>query len=333
LSGRSRALRRGASVLAVALSFCALSANAETVTYTYDALGRLISAATTGGHTTTYTYDINGNRTQVVVTGGTNAAPTAATDAKTTALNTASSFDPRTNDSDANGDALTITAKTNGTNGTVSITGGGTGVTYTPTTGFSGSDSFTYTISDGSLTAVGTVNMTVTSGVADGTVLYTKSTSGSFSFTIPAGVTEVDLEGWGGGTNGRGVLLWEEWYSIGGAGGGYFKKRITVTQGQVISGSVSAAGGASSTTVSAYSLVANSPTSSVSGTGGTASGGDVNTQGTNGGVGNTWTGGGAGNGGGNAVNMGDNGTTPGGGGAGDTGTGKAGQIKITARTS
>lgn len=160
-AGRSRALRRGVSVLAVALSFCALSARAETVTYTYDALGRLISAATTGGHTTTYTYDANGNRTQVVVTGGTNAAPTAVTDARTTAFNTASSFDPRTNDSDANGDALTITAKTNGTNGTVVITGGGTGVTYTPTTGFSGSDSFTYTISDGSLTSVGTVNMTV----------------------------------------------------------------------------------------------------------------------------------------------------------------------------
>lgn len=329
-AGRSRSLRRGVSLLAVALSFCALSANAQTITYTYDALGRLISAATTGGHTTTYSYDANGNRTQVVVTGGANAAPTAVADSRTTAQNTAVSFDPRTNDSDANGDALTITAKTNGTNGTVSITGGGTGVTYTPTTGFSGSDSFTYTISDGSLTAVGTVNMTVTSTVADGTVLYTKSTGGSFSFTIPAGVTEVDIEGWGGGTDGWSVQTWEDEYQFGGSGGGYFKKRVTVTNGQVISGTVSAAGPGNSTTVSAYSLVAYSPGSSA---GGTASGGTINTQGNSCCLSGNWSGGGAGNGGGDANTYNDDGTAPGGGGAGPVGAGQPGQIRITARTS
>ncbi len=47
------------------------------------------------------------------------------------------------------GETLTITARTNGSHGTVAITGGGTGLTYKPATGFSGTDSFTYTISDG----------------------------------------------------------------------------------------------------------------------------------------------------------------------------------------
>ena len=46
------------------------------------------------------------------------------------------------------GETLTITAKTNGGHGTVAITGGGTGLTYKPATGFSGTDTFTYTISD-----------------------------------------------------------------------------------------------------------------------------------------------------------------------------------------
>src|SRR5438445_4143344 len=59
---------------------------------------------------------------------------------------------------------MTITAKTNGTNGTVVITGGGTAVTYAPNANFNGSDTFTYTISDGNGGAdTATVTVTVTS--------------------------------------------------------------------------------------------------------------------------------------------------------------------------
>ena len=42
----------------------------------------------------------------------------------------------------------TITAKTDGSNGTVAIIGGGTSVTYSPNANFNGTDSFTYTITD-----------------------------------------------------------------------------------------------------------------------------------------------------------------------------------------
>ncbi len=61
------------------------------------------------------------------------------------------------------GETLTITAKTNGANGTVAITGNGTGLTYAPNAGFNGTDSFTYTVSDGNGgTDTATVSVTVT---------------------------------------------------------------------------------------------------------------------------------------------------------------------------
>jgi YD repeat-containing protein len=88
-------------------------------------------------------------------------APIANADTKTTTVNTAHTFDPRTNDSDPDGSTLTITAKTNGTKGTVAINSG-TSLTYTPTTGQSGADSFTYTIADvDGQTATATVSMTI----------------------------------------------------------------------------------------------------------------------------------------------------------------------------
>ncbi len=71
----------------------------------------------------------------------------------------ATAFDPRSNDT---GTGITITAVTQPVSGTVVITGVGTGVTYQPHTGFSGVDSFTYTISDGTNTSTATVIVSVT---------------------------------------------------------------------------------------------------------------------------------------------------------------------------
>jgi hypothetical protein len=53
------------------------------------------------------------------------------------------------NDTDVDGDALLISAATQGTLGTVAITGGGTGLTYDPDPLATGSDTFSYTIHDG----------------------------------------------------------------------------------------------------------------------------------------------------------------------------------------
>src|SRR5262249_62166490 len=61
------------------------------------------------------------------------------------------------------GDRVRITAAAQPANGTVVITGGGTGLTFQPSSGFAGAPPFTYTISDGnSGTSTATVSVTVT---------------------------------------------------------------------------------------------------------------------------------------------------------------------------
>ncbi len=67
------------------------------------------------------------------------------------------------NDTDADMDALTVVSVTQGAHGTVSITGGGTGVSYTPNADYYGPDNFTYTIEDSQGAAdTATVPVTVT---------------------------------------------------------------------------------------------------------------------------------------------------------------------------
>ena len=58
--------------------------------------------------------------------------------------------------------SLTITAVTQGANGTVAISDSGATVTYTPNAGFTGSDEFIYTVSDGTDDATAMVVVTVT---------------------------------------------------------------------------------------------------------------------------------------------------------------------------
>jgi len=56
---------------------------------------------------------------------------------------------------------LTVTAVTQGTNGAVAIAANGSDVTYTPNAGFSGTDSFTYTVRDQSV-GIATATVVVT---------------------------------------------------------------------------------------------------------------------------------------------------------------------------
>lgn len=152
-----------------------VSATRADVTYTYDALGRVSSITYDDGKRVTYNYDPAGNRTSHAVENTAsptnNLPPVAANDSFVTDQTTSytKSFDPRTNDTDPNNDALVITAKTNGSLGSVAIGGDGTSLTYTftgtpPSAGNSVSDSFSYTISDGN---GGTSSATVTATISN----------------------------------------------------------------------------------------------------------------------------------------------------------------------
>ncbi len=90
-------------------------------------------------------------------------APDAVDDSSTIAEDSgANSINVLGNDSDVDGDPVTVTAVTQGAHGSVAIISGGTGVSYTPAANFFGSDSFTYTIGDGHGNSdTATVNVTV----------------------------------------------------------------------------------------------------------------------------------------------------------------------------
>jgi large repetitive protein len=93
-----------------------------------------------------------------------NRAPVANGDTATIAEDSGpSTIDVLANDTDPDGNALTVLATTQGTKGQVVIAGGGTAVTYTPNANATGSDTFTYTIGDGEgRFAVGTVSVLIT---------------------------------------------------------------------------------------------------------------------------------------------------------------------------
>jgi hypothetical protein len=104
------------------------------------------------GATSTTTVDIN-----------VNGAPTAVGDAVTGTANTPLTIAPTTllsNDTDPNGDPLTISSVLDATHGTVALVGGS--VVFTPTKDYVGDASFSYTISDGhGGTASASVSLTI----------------------------------------------------------------------------------------------------------------------------------------------------------------------------
>ena len=113
--------------------------------------GILPSDASTHGPYTVYVTaaDPAGNQvTTPMVIVVTNPAPTAVDDQSTTLLDTPVTLNIVGNDTDPDHDPLAVTAVTQPAHGTVVINPDGT-VTYTPTTGYIGPDTFTYTVSDG----------------------------------------------------------------------------------------------------------------------------------------------------------------------------------------
>ena len=94
-----------------------------------------------------------------------NTPPVAVDDAAQTPFDTAKLIDVLANDTDADGDVLTVTAVTTPADGRADITsdanGNNTQVTYTPRSGYSGADTFDYTVSDGTDSDTGNVRVTV----------------------------------------------------------------------------------------------------------------------------------------------------------------------------
>ena len=101
------------------------------------------------------------------------------------------------NDSDPDGDVLTVTSVGTPANGTATLNG--SSVTYTPNPGFTGSDSFPYTISDGhGNSATATVTITVTpdsESSADREQRCCDSTAMDTPVTVPVLANDSDPDG------------------------------------------------------------------------------------------------------------------------------------------
>jgi VCBS repeat-containing protein len=137
--------------------------------FTYDPDGQFEYLQAGNSTTDSFTYTVsdgNGGNDAATVTitiNGVNDPPVAVADNATTLENTPVTIDVLNNDSDIDGDTLTVDSVTQGTNG--SVANNSSYVTYTPAGNFTGTDSFNYTVSDGNGgtdTATVTVNITVT---------------------------------------------------------------------------------------------------------------------------------------------------------------------------
>ncbi len=152
----------------------------ETNTYTYDALGRLVAASTNkavGASTSTaMTYDPAGNRANYTVSTGsppppppppTNHPPTANSDnAGTMGKCTAKVVNVTANDTDPDGDPLTVISAT--ASGDMSATVVSASSVEIDSGATAGAKSISYTISDGrGGTSSSTISVTVSAGVCN----------------------------------------------------------------------------------------------------------------------------------------------------------------------
>jgi|GEM_PF-5180766 len=143
-------------------------------------LGWLFKPA--AGHTRTVTLSLN-------ITGSTNHAPVGTDDTATTNEDTPVVIHVLTNDTDPDNDPLSIGSFSHGAHGTV--TQDGDTLTYTPDQNYNGTDEFSYTTTDGTLTDTATVTITVkpVKHAPTITVDIPNSDTGTVAGTITAGST------------------------------------------------------------------------------------------------------------------------------------------------
>ena len=103
----------------------------------------------------------------MVIEDSSNQAPVAVNDAITIQDKNPVTVNILANDSDPDGDTLTVTSVTQGSKGSVTTNADGT-LTYTPAKRFKNSDNFTYTITDGAASATAMVTVTLQGGGGGG---------------------------------------------------------------------------------------------------------------------------------------------------------------------
>ncbi len=162
-------MRKSQAVMAAVLGSVCIAFPAVAQTYTYDELGRVTTVLQpSGSQKTVYTYDSADNRLEAATFNPANEhSPVANSDTLGAINGVAATFDPRGNDSDPDGDSLYIVSVGTPSHGSASFTT--TSVTYTPARGYTGSDSFSYTIADGKGgTATATITASVTGRLSNG---------------------------------------------------------------------------------------------------------------------------------------------------------------------
>jgi plastocyanin/aerobic-type carbon monoxide dehydrogenase small subunit (CoxS/CutS family) len=158
-------------------------------------------AINSDGVSVDYTPAANFNGTEVITytvsdgtltdaTGTLTVTVTAVNDAPVAVANTLTvledaaltSTDVIANDTDIDGDTLSLTAVTTAGTGTVAINADGVSVDYTPAANFNGTEVITYTVSDGTLTdATGTLTITVNTN--NYTINVTASSSANYTLS------------------------------------------------------------------------------------------------------------------------------------------------------
>jgi hypothetical protein len=163
-----------------------------------------------------------------------NDSPAAANDSAATNQGAPVTISVLSNDSDIDGDALSVTSATAPAHGSVTVNADNTTITYRPAAGFSGSDSFSYTVSDGNGgSATATVAVTVravqsTYALTVSSVdMYGKPTGGLYTVikqgsttTVKTGFTTLSYTGTAGATysvtvSDYGSTLFDHWQDNG----------------------------------------------------------------------------------------------------------------------
>jgi len=272
--------------MAVVLTLATVSgAFAGTVTYTYDDQARLASASYSDSTVICYFYDWAGNRVQYTVS--TSACSLPLPVATATSAYVAENSTNTTIPANVTGGSPTSLTVGVASHGTATVTG--LAITYTPTTGYVGSDSFSYYATNASgNSSLATVSVTVYNPTL---YSYYLTTGGTWSFTIPTGSLPHAIISCGGGLGGS---MTTTPFNTGGYGG-LAVIDVVVTPGVTTFSGTAGAWGANGTPTGSpggtSTCSSSSPTVSLtaggggggnaagSGTPGAASGGDTNTPG------------------------------------------------------